>query len=143
MKFFKTLYTRESGITLVEILIVIAIIGIFVGIALPRLGGMRERAQVATGKSVLGTINTALGLYYSEYGTYELGSNYSDISDLLNDYIDNLTATLGDFQLGNYNTPSADEFTLQIGIDQNGDGSLTEADDLILELDQNGDIEVK
>lgn len=61
---------RNSGFTLVEILIVIILIGILVVIALPQYEKVTRRALVAEAYSTLGGIKKTQALYYHEAGTY-------------------------------------------------------------------------
>lgn len=53
----------RNGFTLIEIILVIAVLGILASIALPRLGGVSERAKLAIDKVALRTINHATSLY--------------------------------------------------------------------------------
>jgi len=62
--------TARAGFTLIEILLVVVIIGILVGIAVPRLSGRVEQSQVAAARSTLEAIGTALDLYELDNGRY-------------------------------------------------------------------------
>jgi len=54
----------RRGFTLVEILIVIAVIAILIGIALPRFKGMQDEGNIAKVKGELRTLKTAVESYY-------------------------------------------------------------------------------
>lgn len=54
----------HDAFTLIELLIVIAIISILVGITLPRFRGMQEEGNIAEAKGELRTLQTALESYY-------------------------------------------------------------------------------
>lgn len=66
----RTQPVRKAGFTLIEILLVVVIIGILVGIAVPRLSGRVEQSQVAAARSTLEAIGTALDLYELDNGRY-------------------------------------------------------------------------
>ena len=55
---------RCKGFTIIELLIVIAVISILVGIALPRFRGMQEEGKIAQAKGELRTLQTAMESYY-------------------------------------------------------------------------------
>ena len=59
----------KKGFTIIEMLIVIVVIAILVGIALPRFRGMQEEGLIAQAKGELRTIQTALESYYIHYSS--------------------------------------------------------------------------
>jgi prepilin-type N-terminal cleavage/methylation domain-containing protein len=59
-----------QGFTLIEILVVIAIIGLLAGIALVAFGGARGFFAGATAKARLTDVGTALEMYKQKYGEY-------------------------------------------------------------------------
>jgi type IV pilus assembly protein PilA len=61
---------REGGFSLIELLIVIAIILIILAIALPKFNAARMNAQETAAISQIKTIATAEVQYYSEFGRY-------------------------------------------------------------------------
>ena len=60
----------SKGFTIIELLIVIAVIAILVGIALPRFKGMRDEGNIARAKGELRTLQSAVESYRIHTGTY-------------------------------------------------------------------------
>ena len=54
----------KKAFTLIELLIVIAVISILIGIALPRFKGMQDEGNIAKSKGELRTLQSALESYY-------------------------------------------------------------------------------
>jgi prepilin-type N-terminal cleavage/methylation domain-containing protein len=68
--------TMKRAFTLVELLIVMAVMAILVGIALPRIKGMREEGNIAKAEGELRTLKTAIESYAIHHGnTYPASSN--------------------------------------------------------------------
>ena len=61
---------RSGGFTLVELMIVLAVVGILAAIAIPNFLRMRDRAKIAEVKANLGAIRVTETAYYSEYNRY-------------------------------------------------------------------------
>lgn len=59
----KTANARE-GFTLLELMVVILLISLLLGIALPRFKGMQDQGRIAKAKAELGTLRTAVESYY-------------------------------------------------------------------------------
>ncbi len=66
---------RKSGFTLVELMIVAAIIAILAAIIIPLLANNRERAIAAEGQNLCGTIATSAKVYYAENGSWPSYAN--------------------------------------------------------------------
>jgi type IV pilus assembly protein PilA len=68
--FTKMITRDEKGFTLIELMIVIAIIGILAAIAIPQFAAYRQRAYVSALKSDAHTIATAEEAYYADNNVY-------------------------------------------------------------------------
>jgi len=80
---------RKDGFTLIELMIVVAIIGILAAIAIPQFASYRQRAQDSAAKSALKNLATAQENYYAEHNTYT-----DAIGDLTFEPEDTITVSL-------------------------------------------------
>jgi type IV pilus assembly protein PilA len=62
--------TIHNGFTLIELMIVVAIIGILAAIAIPAYQDYTIRAQVTEGMNLAGGVKTSVAEYYANYGTW-------------------------------------------------------------------------
>jgi len=60
---------NRNGFTLIELMVVILIVGILAAIAIPILRSRIDAAKWSEGKSMMGTIATAMRAYAAEKGT--------------------------------------------------------------------------
>ncbi len=61
---------NEKGFTLIELMIVVAIIGILAAIAIPQFSAYRERAYIASQKADCNTIKIAEEAYFVDNDSY-------------------------------------------------------------------------
>ena len=61
---------KQSGFTIVELLIVIVVIGILAAITIVAYNGIQARASFSKNQSDLSSLNKALQLYYAQNGAY-------------------------------------------------------------------------
>jgi prepilin-type N-terminal cleavage/methylation domain-containing protein len=72
---------KEHGFTLIELMIVVAIIGILAALALPKFAQLVEKSREAATKGNMNSVRSAVSIYYGDnegiYPTYlECGSGY-------------------------------------------------------------------
>lgn len=60
----------NAGLTLIELIIVVFILGILAAIAYPAYASMTRRANYAEAKQQMGSLGKELQLHYVEYSTY-------------------------------------------------------------------------
>jgi general secretion pathway protein G len=64
---------KKSGFTLIEIILVVVIIGILAGIAIPRMGGKTKKAQISQAQSNIAALGLAIAEYEMINGQYPSG----------------------------------------------------------------------
>ncbi|MBF0122355.1 MAG: prepilin-type N-terminal cleavage/methylation domain-containing protein [Candidatus Omnitrophica bacterium] len=61
---------KNKGFTILEILVVISVIAILIGIAIPRFKGMQDEANILKMRAELRTIQAAIESYKNQIGEY-------------------------------------------------------------------------
>jgi type II secretion system protein G len=133
-----------KAFTLIELLIVIAVIGILVAVILPNLIGMRERARDTVRKNDLAQLGKALRLYFNDYGFYPNDPGQEICCDASPVY-NNCTNSCGvNFEIGTtsymkaippsteydyYQLDGGDDFLLSIPLENASDQDLAKSAD--------------
>jgi len=95
---------NQKGFTLIELIVVIAIIGILIAIAVPRLSGFTGSATTAANDATERTLDGAYAVYLAQEGTDEQGVWPTDyVQDASGD---EGTVTVGAFS---YNRNTSDD----------------------------------
>lgn len=96
LTFFNKRLHNKKGFTLIELIVVIAILGILIAIAVPRLGGFTGTAETRAEESNIRVLEGASAMYHAEYG--EWPDNINDLSGYVED----------DFELSGFDIGSTD-----------------------------------
>lgn len=67
---------NQKGFTLIELMIVVAIIGILAAVAIPKFAEMMERSRDGATKGNIGALKSAISIYYGDHD----GSNPTDLT---------------------------------------------------------------
>jgi type IV pilus assembly protein PilA len=72
------LIMSKQGFTLIELMIVVAIIGILAAVAIPSYQDYTARSQMVEALNLLSGVKTPVGDYYSNFGAWPVGSDFND-----------------------------------------------------------------
>src|ERR1700691_1727080 len=80
----RVMKTMQKGFTLIELMIVVAIIGILAAIAIPAYQDYTIRAQVTEGATLMDGVKVAMQDYYAQHGTWPTSLTATDAALGLN-----------------------------------------------------------
>lgn len=83
---------NQKGFATLEVILMVAVLGILAAIAVPRFTDVTTKANTAKIQSDLATLDSAIQIYYMENGSYPTA--ISNLSDYVND-VDNLKPPTG------------------------------------------------
>ena len=112
----KSFVESEEGFTLIELMLVVAVLGIIAGIAVPQITGVQDEANVAALESTAATIQNAMEREKAMEGQYpDLDNNGTDLDGALQN-----TDLSGDFDVDSMSN-TTDGYSITI----NPSGSAT------------------
>ncbi|MEM6512414.1 MAG: pilin [Pseudomonadota bacterium] len=89
---------KQQGFTLIELMIVVAIIGILAAIAIPAYQDYTIRAQISEGLSLAGGAKTAIAEFYQDSGNFpstNAQAGISNATDIQGKYVASVTVANG------------------------------------------------
>ena len=91
-KLWRKIFRSEKGFTLVELMIVIIILAVLTGIAVPSYMALRNRARESATESEMKNIATALELHQADLEDYPTTAEYTANPSAIAAYMDPIPA---------------------------------------------------
>jgi len=92
------MYDKRRGFTLIELMIVVAIIGVLAAIAIPAYQDYTIRSQVAEGLNLAGGAKNAISTYVADHGRWPSDNSTAGVAadtDIVGTYVTKVTVTDG------------------------------------------------
>ena len=72
----------KKGFTMIELIFVIVILGILASVAIPRLAGTREDAEISAAVANLRTLVSDAGAYHAVKGAFSTGTKWNEFTSV-------------------------------------------------------------
>ena len=82
-KLYRHLHKEEKGFTLVELMVVIIILAVLTGIAVPSYLALRNRARIQATRSEMLNIATAISIYEADVNSFPVATTVAAMSAAL------------------------------------------------------------
>ena len=108
--------TMQKGFTLIELMIVVAIIGILAAIALPAYQDYTKRTHVSEGLTLAGGAKASVTEYYSSQGKFPSNNSSAGLAaatDIKGNAVKSVTVANGKIEI-TYNNKVTDNATLEL-----------------------------
>ena len=83
----RNLIKDNSGFTLIELVVVIAILGILISIAVPKLNKSKDAAEKVALDATIQTLNSAYGMYILDHSDYTVPVDTDSALEFVKEYI--------------------------------------------------------
>ena len=103
MKNIQKTHSNAKGFTLIELMIVVAIIGILAAVALPAYSDYTKRTNVSEGLSLAGGVKTAIIEFQASTGRFPSSLEALGLSTILGNAVSTLTISAGGLMTITYN----------------------------------------
>ena len=82
-RLYRHLHKEEKGFTLVELMVVIIILAVLTGIAVPSYLALRNRARIQATRSEMQNVATAIAIYEADRGSFPVATTMGALATAL------------------------------------------------------------